>query len=71
MDETRKIPAQEHIRQREPGRTGNPILTSDGRRIIEGLAGYLKKACKNQLLRAKFQENWIQTQLTVVSNHAH
>jgi hypothetical protein len=65
MNETKKIAAQEQDRSR---RLGIPMLVSDGRGMMEEFVGYLKNYCKNQLLRAKFQDNRIQTQLTVVSN---
>jgi hypothetical protein len=70
MDETKKIAAQENDRSRGVGKSGTALLVSDGCGMIEELVGYLKSDCKNQLLRAKFQENRIQTQLTVVSNPA-
>jgi hypothetical protein len=35
--------------------------------MVEELVEYLKCYCKSQLLRARFQDNRIQTQLTVVS----
>jgi hypothetical protein len=44
------------------------VFISDGRRIVEELADTLKQNSKNQLLRAKYQEKGVQTQLTVVSN---
>jgi hypothetical protein len=71
MNETKKISAQEHDRPRGLGRTGTPMSVSNGRGMIEELVGYLKNSCKNQLLRAKFQDNRVQTQLTVVSNPVH
>jgi hypothetical protein len=68
LNETKKIASQEHDWPRGLGRAGTPVLVSDGRRMIEELVGYVKSSCENQLLRTRFQENRIQTQLTVVSN---
>jgi hypothetical protein len=68
INETKKIAAQEHAQLRGQGKTGTPMLVSDGRGMMEDFVGYLKSYSKNQLLRAKFQENRIQTQLIVVSN---
>jgi len=59
MNETKKIEAQEHDRSRGVGRSGTALLVSDGRGMIEEFVGFLKNSCKNQLLRAKFQENRI------------
>lgn len=70
-NETKRLSVQERVVPRELGRTGTPILVSDGRIITEELVDYLESLCKNQLLRAKFQENRIQTQLTVVSYPVH
>jgi hypothetical protein len=67
IDETKEITAQEHARLRGLGKTGSPMLVSDGRGMVDDFVGYLKSYCENQLLRAKFQENRIQTQLLVVS----
>jgi hypothetical protein len=66
--ETKKIATQEHDRLREIGRIKNHVFISDGRRMVEELADTLKQYSKNQLLRAKYEENRLQTQLTVVSN---
>ena len=66
--ETKKIAAQEHDRLREIGRIKNQVFISDGRRMVEELADTLKQYSKNQLLRAKYEENLLQTQLTVLSN---
>jgi len=68
MNETKKIAAQEHDQSTEHG---TRMLVSDGRRMIEELVEYLENYCKNQLLRAKFQDNRIQMQLTVVSNSVY
>lgn len=68
MKETKTIAAQEQDRSRELRTAETRMLVSDGRIMMEELVDYLKYYCKNQLLRAKFQHNRIQTQLTVVSN---
>jgi hypothetical protein len=44
------------------------VFISDGRRMVEELSDTLKQYSKNQLLRAKYQDKRVQTQLTVVSN---
>jgi hypothetical protein len=67
--ETKKIAAQEPDRLREIGRIKNQVFISDCRRMVEELADTLKQYSKNQLLRAKYEENRLQTQLTVVSNN--
>jgi hypothetical protein len=67
--ETKKIATQEHDRLREIGRIKNQVFISDCRRMVEELADTLKQYSKNQLLRAKYEENRLQTQLTVVSNN--
>ena len=59
--ETKKIAAQEHDRLREIGRIKNRVFISDGRRMVEELADTLKQYSKNQLLRAKYEENRLQT----------
>jgi hypothetical protein len=68
ISETKKITAQEHAQLRGLGKTGTHMLVSDGHIMMEEFVGYLKSYCKNQLLRAKFQDKRIQTQLTAVSN---
>ncbi|KAH8779045.1 hypothetical protein BGZ57DRAFT_927246 [Hyaloscypha finlandica] len=66
--ETKKVAAQEHDRLREIGRIKNHVFISDGRRMVEELADTLKQYSKSQLLRAKYQDKRVRTQLTVVSN---
>ncbi|KAH8787562.1 hypothetical protein F5882DRAFT_111032 [Hyaloscypha sp. PMI_1271] len=65
--ETKKIATQEHDQLREIGRIKNHVFISDGRRMVEELADTLKQYSKNQLLRAKYQDKRVQTQLAVVS----
>ena len=67
MKETKKIAAQEQDQSRDLGSISAGVIASDGIRMVEELVEYLKCYCKNQLLRARFQDNRIQTQLTVVS----
>ena len=66
-NEAKRLFVQECVVPGEIGRTGTPNFVSDGRRIMEELVDYLENLCKNQLLRARFQEIRIQTQLIVVS----
>jgi ABC-type uncharacterized transport system ATPase subunit len=69
LNETTKIVTQAHAGSRGLEIAETAVLVSDGHGMIEELVGYLKNYCENQLLRAKLQQNRIQTQLIVVSNH--
>jgi hypothetical protein len=68
LNETKEITAQTLSRSQELGSITNAMTASDGLRMIEELVGYLYNSCENQLLRAKYEESRIQTQLAVVSN---
>ena len=64
--ESSKIAADQLDQSKVGGLTKDPVFISDGLRMMEEVVDYLEDYCYNQLLRARFQENRIQTQLTVV-----